>query len=1514
MCRSFSKQKFIHVFVFVACSMFSTSYITAINWVGGDIDCADSNIDQNFSITNVNNVVGPVLVQSISVDVAISIGANAVLKSDDTTAGRIFISAAAGRTVTFNILANDLKFRGSDNNQIPLLIAFSGAGTLVFNLGDNRIVSFTSDATTEGARFYVCMDPVSQPTVRVQRNNTNSSSNVEFVVGNKSCVTYVATPMDSTGVGTIQFVPDNANPNGFLILRIQDSSCFVIEGQEATKTPEQCTGPGDVPLNFLGFTLSDVNLTLLRGAAAIFSVVSPTGTNQGALRIINGNQRLTPLRIDPFCDNAFIDADGQRWGFILGANGQVLTADSSYIDYIGTGTNACPRNCPPSSCLCGAAPEQVIKERNPSAFWVDGIADESFIASIQMSGSSGIYFRSGSDKCGNVNEADGFIINPDETVFEEVKTPGAGSIVFDVEGQVNVVGASPNSNALQILSLEVTTTGCPIIIASEATDPTNTVFPARTFAENALEDYLRYNSAAFLINNFMNVQTASIVHTDQNHNVYERDNLGRPHVHSEPTYVGGEGSKIECNGQPRPRPAILLENSIFRVHTNVGFTGVDLIVPNIDDPAGNESVLRFYNNGCTIDKTYGRVLILGTMEGSLSCGGTLVDHDSHLDVVQIFDQSPANADAPQTLELQTANNDACITEGLGTVFGNAVHTIFLGGASNISVGTNTSVSGLPTPITSPQLLVNGSFLSFETAGGTMGYPEASGTTGEGGIFVDQNGNFGVVGSRRVNISAMVVKSGNGTVNLPVNQVYFHNRIGITKWQVDLANPDDRIIIGINENLSDFTFDWGAAIRDCGNFIPYELEDTPSVCRCPPIIEANLTGIPVVQGTVEQLQIKRSRLGDMVHLMVDGGHVKELVMLTGFNTAEAPMGLIAVDNNGQVGLGTAHRNIDSLEATVKLGINGITLVAKGDGVVELNEDIIIDNVCHIMTSTDFGATTQQTLVIHSMDEKEFRVKSTGFLDLSDFNTPNKVIQFAGAVRVIFEPGSQLILGSPLSGQRGVLVFTDLAEMRFDRLLDSSLADRVTAEELQPILVKISGIGDIVFEEGSHAFIHQQNFVAIQSHPVCAPATDIQIILNDQGRFEIGNDIAPGGSLQVGNTTNIEGNSVGFGLIVNGAKAKFEINREGALLAGAAIASKLPSVAPNDWRVESALNLSRFQITVNEGVFTHNQIYPGSSLLASLIVIGSEASNAYGFTYDRINALIRGGGNLFSIPAITSNSLLQARNKAKTNKSMIAIQRGNELILNHFSAIPVEHAPAIQISLQPGAIINGAQGKIRLQVNGRKSLALNGRELVRMHKLFEAMDKKQTNLMRNQKSQKMVCIAPYDTLPITRGLEVKNDTNKTLFLSKEDVAMLTSYLIGNNALHRQISVNPTVEDTASAQANLMQSKDMFDQRPILVGLVSPTAYFNYLQHINTNDYSSPIASLAPFGPVQSRVGYIEQNTSIIRKPVSKIINGIAGDPTDHQISQTRGAAYHHRHIITGSSYTFIEIPHLQPGIGV
>jgi hypothetical protein len=1165
--------------------------------------------DQNIDIIGVNALVDGINVAAITCDILITVtNGDAVLTGSGnrcdgvlTGSAQLYLFADTGRTITFQ-LENDLVFRGTQSGGAPLdlLVTVSGGGQVIFNLVDGSDVSFTSDGVGGGTFVAVFMDADAdnQPDLVFQRGS-DDDTDVNVTVGAGSTLTYIAEGNDPADeVGSIIFNGTNPLTNtGLLILNVEDGGNVNIGGHLVAT----------VALREI--TLGDIDLTVVAGLSANFIVENDDTDNAvSILRVINDNSGCVNLRYDPFCTEDF-DETGTQTGFILGPAGFLSLGDITYIDYIGTTTNTCCEFFLADDC---DVPQLQTRLRNGSAFIVDGDSDNLTTSTIQFNGASAIYFRSGVDKCGNVDD--------DFLVAFDLLSPCAGNIVFDVEGKLDVIGDPDGSGAINILSLEVTATGCPIFV-----ERSETQFPARTFARDANGQYLRYNKGAMLVNNRVNFIDAAIVHTDENHLVFEQQNLGDSNLVSEPTYIGGDSYLFVCHlGEARPTIAFI--GGQFRLHTSAALTGVDLLVPNSID-RDNISTFIFYNNGLCIDKGYGRNLILGTDPCFEETCITTTDQSAHLNVFQESEQADPTIDR---LLLQVAPNTTCITEGIDTDITNqfAVQTIYLNAETNISVGVNGAVgvdidgNTFALTVTS-ELFVDGSFFSFETQGGALGFPQSSGTTGQGGIFVDTNGVFRVLDNRIANVATMVTKSRNGVIDLPINSVFFDSRVGIAQWQLNMADPAQRIIVAADEELSDYSLDWGAVEKQyccsttftTGCFLPFQFAITPSLCFVPLVTEANLTSLPEVRGSIQQLQILRSRIGDQVHLKVSGGEVGELVFLVGFNSAEAPVGFLVVENEGVLGLGSAHRNVDSLEASIVLGVNGVILCANGNGTVELNEDIIINNICHIVTGTqDFAS-----LLIRSDLPHKLTIKSTGVLDLSSFNTEDKEVVFGGQLTLIAEPGARIVLGG------GVLRFTDQAEFLLEQVT-RTLPLGTQPSDLDDVRVRMTGNGTVIFEEDASMFIPQDAYFSIETLPTCTTETFITWLINDQASVQIGSAEVPGGAFQVGDADILNDGNIRFQLLIDGPGALFEINRQGFFGLGVGITDK-QSAIPNNWLVGCLANVVSTTISVNQGTFQDNQIAIGDSSLASLFAIGN--SGEHTFTFDNAAATILGGGNLIKV---------------------------------------------------------------------------------------------------------------------------------------------------------------------------------------------------------------------------------------------------------------------------------------------
>lgn len=1211
-------------------------------------------VNENLFVNGLNRLAGHIHIAAISTDVVISVtGSDSVISTTDfSAAAQLHLFADAGRTITFDI-TSDLMFRGSSRD---FLISFSGAGNVIFNVAGDQTVSFSSVSGERGAIFLINADNFTHTpqdfSVLFSRFHfgalgvTEPNLNATVGVGPLSMISFIAPAGSTLQRATLAFDPSTSTDYvGRLILAIQNGAAFNIQAH----TNFAGTGEG-----FGDITLADINLSSAEGDAntATVNIINRNGTTAwSGLLVVNNNTEWVQLRSNPWCEAV---VSTTPVGFVLGETGLVALNDNTYLDYVGTVTNYSynPVVLPEILELReleGIPPFNYVKDRNPSAFIVDG-SNDPFAnprAQIILDGKSAIYFRSGVDRDGVstftvfdplVGDAViSFTISPADT---EHGPAGYGEIVFDVEGALDVIGSqiNPNGeNVLNILSLAVSPTGGSVFIESP-----EVTFSRRTFQRDEDGNYLHYNSACFLINNRLNLLYASLQHTDTLHFIYDKNFP----LQSEASYIGGESWKL-C--EDRPRPNIVFLNSQLLLHTSAAVTGLDFFVPEY--LLGNSSAFKFYYNGRYRDQGTGRELVMGTNIGALASDlNTIINRDAHLDIFQEFAQaSPQD----QILNFIVAPNNNKVVEGLpanGLELLNqfSVQTLFLGHASNISIGTNASVGTDPISsttfllTTTPTLFINGDFFSFQTQGGETNLPEMSMTSGEGGMFVDRNGLVQINTNRRASVGMMVSKTRNGSIDLPKRQVFFAPRVGIAHWRLDLTDPEQRELVAAGVTLSDFTLDWAHTIKDysssptsTSDFIPYEPADTPAACMAPNIINQNLVGLPVIRGTIDQFQIKNSRLGDQAHLLIDGGNVRELVMLTGNSSADAPVGVIVLQDNADLGLGTAHRNIDSDDAQVVLGLNGIILVANGDCQVLLNQDVLINNVCPTLTGTSFGQTSKQELFFTSPVPREIRITNQGVWDLSAFATPNQEVVIGGEINLVMEPGARLILGG------GKLRIAENAKLSFQPFLESNPTPGVTLASTDLFRAKITGSGNFIFSENAQIILPRGAYVGVESAGIIIVEDQIgfgqlpQLVQNcsyiasqtwtmrDSASLFIGSDTDFGGSLQIGNTLDLTGSGarVDWFLEMNGAGVLVDVNSQGMLGLGVGIVNK-PEDVINTWLVDRTFNVGSIGIKMTQGTLRASQIFPTSNKLAGLVAIGNSVGSCT-FTYDPINVDILGG---------------------------------------------------------------------------------------------------------------------------------------------------------------------------------------------------------------------------------------------------------------------------------------------------
>ncbi len=1200
--------------IMIGALLISSAARALVVWNG----VATNAIDDDVNITADSAIGEGVVVRAATVDVNVNVTTDATLTG--TVEPGLFLVAEENRTIFVNV-DNNLVFTGDSDT--TLVVTVSGAGEVRFVMADGKTVSFTASdpSTVEGTKVFVDMGPVVpgsdlSPTLRFERD-TAGSDHVYIIVGAKSLISFIAETSVATGGsvedGKIVFDPANSG-SGRMVLNIKDGGGVYVSGNKVTSD----TVPNIV--------LADIDMKTPAGRSAVFVVENPMGSTLNAgLLVLNENTQMTSLLVNPWSEDK--PFDGVRYGFVLSTNGAIIVDEDSYFDYVGLANNFCPTpTAIPPIVLAGKSVSQVIKARNASALTVDEFLHVNAVrAQVQLADSSAMVFRSGVDNAGTVNRfaAD---MSYSFTILPINKTTGQGEIVLDVEGKLNVIGTGITDNRkMEILSWQVDPTGGSVLIYGPETK-----FPLRTFAQDGAGDYYQYNSACFLINNRMNFQKMNLVHTDKNHNVYEKDD-----VLSEPTYIGGETFVLDTNS---PRPMMAFYDSYFYLHTCVALTGVDLRIPNatLDDTmagipmrsaGANNSVFRFFHNGFAYRNGTGRQMILGTQVGSTACDPCCasISRDAHLD---IFQDQDTGLTLDHELVFDSVANDATIMPiGTTDISGQAeIHTLYLGHSSNVTIG---GTAGGPISLsTNPTLEVQGNYFSFETRGGPESSPELSAITGKGGIFVDSQGVITIGSTYRANVATMVVKSGNGVINLPRTNVFYDNRIGIADWQIDLTDAAQRDIISSTDALSDYTLNWRDVTKDFANWTPYEIS-LYDPCAVPAVTQANVASLATVYGQVNQFQIKGSRLGSTAHFAVDDGWIRELVFLNGCDSADAPTAVVVLKNQGRVGLNTAHRNRDSIGSQMVMGVNGVTIIADGDGRVDLNEDIIIDNICHILRGPNFNPDPPSNpfdrLQFHSDCCKSLIVKSGGVLDMSSFISENHIIEMGGNMKLLLEPGATVVWGG------GTLRITDQAHLETTEVSDIATFDfGTTPTSTDPIRVKFVGSGKLELDEDAVFFIGDNTYVGVETGYCEVDATNLTIDLDDRAQMLIGSRSGVNNSVfQVGNTTERE-TDVSFTLNLQGVDSRLVIASRGFLGLGVGMIDNF-FTRPSDWLIDTLFDVDSIRILVPAGTFDHSRIFNSDDPYASLLAV-SELVETYTFDYvgpitaDTTQATILGGGNM------------------------------------------------------------------------------------------------------------------------------------------------------------------------------------------------------------------------------------------------------------------------------------------------
>lgn len=1147
--------------------------------------------------------------------------------------------ADPGCTIFFQV-QNSIDFRGDNET---FLMTASGGGRILFGIERNEHLAFTSaQPAGPGTYFLVSMDQTNPNMVTFQPYSFGNND-ATVVIDPRSLIGCVGNDTTlQTQSATIRFNAINQlTDTGRFVLQVNDLGSMAVQGY-------------NLPNMTIPYNLSAVDFTTLAGARVNFEVNNggvPVTSFWAGLRVSNNNRTMPLLRANPWFESLAV---GVQPGFVVGLNGAIQVDDGAYLDYEAGELNIDPTPNVALSILVyktvnGVQPpvNTLVKRRNPSALIFDSTMDifnTDFYPEVVMLGTSKIYLRSTRNASPQIVQrftpGDSGLVDPH---YQFVREDGYGCIVWDVEGllDVNGVTAAPNeTNAINILSIEEAVTGGSVMIGG-----TDINFKLRTFNKDPDGVLFQYGKACMMINGRMDMTNVALQHDDEIHKVFEK-NIGEQ---SEPCYIGGETFNLvipDLISYTIPRPTIALYNAEFLVQTGAALTGVDFLTPSymigVEEALDNNSNFVFFQNGYAIDYGTGRNLVLGTNWGATAVDkNTIVSRDAHFNVWQEYAHPTTSIQA----NILTASNNAKVTEGISGDISTQYsdHSFFLGHGSNVSLGINATQGTEPSgqhqsfTITSYGTMnIAGDFMSFETQGGYLNDPMASIIEGQGGIFVDNYGYLLLPAAYRASFATMIGLGAfaNSIIDIGsdlAGRAYFKNGVGISNSTLDLNTLIPPVIISPSTNLSDFTLDWKYTQRNSG-YIPYPLPTTPSAGNLPPVTAANLTGIPIVQGQVGQFQIRDSRLGDMATVLFDGTYTngdafnaREVVFLNSEASGMSPVAVLVLQANAKIGLGCASKNADSPEAGLTLGVNGVTLLADGPAQVLLNQNVLVNNACHIITGPNFGATEEDELFIYSPVDQEIRVKFGGTIDFSQFKTSNQRVVIGGKVRLVFEPGSRLILGG------GELVVTDDASIVFEPYISENRAAGTSLSSTDDIRVKINGTGTIRFKENGVMQLYRGGLVGIESggDDNIGYVTNINLMFRDATQLQIGTTEDYGGALQVGNVTDLSGlgGTVNFTLTLTGLDARAIIASQGFLGLGAGIVDK-GEVAPNSWRVAPTYNVNSITLDLTQGIFDHNQIYTGTDTYASLLCFGTVGAGGVTVLYPSVVDInLLGGGNMF-----------------------------------------------------------------------------------------------------------------------------------------------------------------------------------------------------------------------------------------------------------------------------------------------
>lgn len=383
--------------------------------------------------------------------------------------------------------------------------------------------------------------------------------------------------------------------------------------------------------------------------------------------------------------------------------------------------------------------------------------------------------------------------------------------------------------------------------------------------------------------------------------------------------------------------------------------------------------------------------------------------------------------------------------------------------------------------------------------------------------------------------------------------------------------------------------------------------------------------------------------------------------------------IYIDQSAIIGLGTANLGINAASSLNILGENSTQIVPVGNGIININADIVIAANTPLIPTASFGTGSGHRILFTSAVERKITVLSGVELDLSGFSATGsnyapygKQIVFGGKVKLILEPGAKIRFPYMADGAEQyapVLYFNEDSELIFlgtENRDEPRWTDALTGTN--KIRNKILGVGSIWLNKKAIMSILSTALVGVEAD-YKSPRTSLNISLKRQAQIQIGTVDVAGGSFQIGNVVyggdgdqngpnNSTNRGVGFvpratqidfSLTSNDPACALSLYREGFLGLGVGIINKNNNPngnalsefespdTENAWQLQSLHNVCNIALNFTKGSLNHNNIADGTNDAAALIGIGPlEAGGKYSLSLGQFcKARVRGGGSILFI---------------------------------------------------------------------------------------------------------------------------------------------------------------------------------------------------------------------------------------------------------------------------------------------